>query len=115
MKENLPSIMMGAFLLALILSVWKLYKFLPNKRLPDDDTTEQSLQQLTILMLEVIQSHVTAPTHRELFKAIQTHNKFDTQHFWRFNENKLHQLLQRYYLKNNISSIEEIHKKLKFN
>ena len=109
MKEHLSSIMMGAFIIALILSFWKIYKFLPNKQLPDDDNTEESIEQLTIIMIETIQKSATPPSHTELFIAMKTHENFDSEHFWRFNENKLHQLLRRYYLQHGFNSIEEIH------
>lgn len=112
MKEHLSSIMMGAFIVALILSFWKIYKFLPNKQLPDDDNTKESLEELTLIMVETIQNSATPPTHKELFIAMKAHKNFDSQHFWRFNENKLHQLLKKYYLRNESNSIDEIHKKL---
>jgi|APCry1669189101_1035198.scaffolds.fasta_scaffold00881_3 hypothetical protein len=103
--------MMGAFALALILSAWKLYKFMPNKQLEDDDNTKESVDQLTFIMIDTIQTSSTPPTHKELFILIKSHSDFDEKHFWRFNENRLHQLLQKYYTIHNLSSIEEIHKK----
>lgn len=112
MKEHLASIMMGAFALALALSLWKIYKFLPNKQLEDDDNTNESIEQLTCIMIDTIQTSSTPPTHKELFILITSHNDFDEKHFWRFNENKLHQLLQKYYAIHNLGSIEEIHQKV---
>lgn len=101
--------MMGAFALTLLLSLWKIYKFLPNKQLADDDNTKESLEQLTHIMIEIIQKSPIPLTDQELFDSIKSHKDFDAKHFWRFNENKLHQLLQRYYLLHDISSIKEIH------
>lgn len=104
--------MMGAFVLALILSLWKIYKFMPNKQLEDDDNTKESVDQLIFIMVDTIQKKSTPPTHKELFILIKSHPNFDEKHFWRFNENRLHQLLQKYYTIHNLSSIEEIHKKV---
>jgi hypothetical protein len=101
--------MMGTFIIALILSLWKIYKFLPNKQLADDDNTPESFEQLTNIMLDVIRSSDAPLSHKELYIAMISHNNFDNKHFWRFNENKLHQLLRRYYIQNNLNSIEEIH------
>ncbi len=113
MKEHLPSIMMGAFALTLVLSLWKIYKFLPNKQLEDDDNTLESFKQLTCIMLEVIKQMPTPPNHQELFVGMQSHKDFDAKHFWRFNENKLLQLLQKYYILHNLSSIKGIYETLK--
>lgn len=104
--------MMGAFALALILSIWKLYKFLPNKQLEDDDNTKESIEQLSSIMIEIIEQSPTPPSHKELFIGIKSHKNFDTKHFWRFNENKLHQLLQKYYIVHNIDSIKGIHERI---
>ena len=112
MKDHLSSIMMGVFTLALALSLWKVYKFMPNKQLEDDDNTKESVEQLTCIMIDTIQKSSTPPTHKELFILITSHNDFDEKHFWRFNENKLHQLLQKYYAIHNLGSIEEIHQKV---
>jgi hypothetical protein len=111
-KDHLSSIMMGAFALALALSVWKIYKFMPNQQLEDDDNTNESIEQLTRIMIDVIQTSSTPLTHKELFILMKSHNDFDEKHFWRFNENKLHQLLQKYYAIHDLGSIEEIHQKV---
>ncbi|WP_345980850.1 hypothetical protein [Sulfurimonas sp. HSL3-2] len=112
MKEHIPSLMMAGFILFLVLSLWKVYKFLPNKQLEDDDNTIESIEQLTCIMLAVIKNYDTPPTHNELFIAITEHNDFDKEHFWRFNQNKLNNLLLKYYAKNNLTSIDDIHNKL---
>ena len=95
------TIMMTAFLAALALSAWKLYGFLQTKPLPDDDSDEASKNELTYLMLQVIDEKHTPENplgETELFEYIVRHEAFDKKHFWRFNQNKLNQLLRRYYL-----------------
>lgn len=104
--------MMAAFILFLGLSLWKVYKFLPNKQLEDDDNTEESIEQLTSIMLDVLKNFDNVPTHNELFSAMINHNDFDKDHFWRFNQNKLHNLLLKYYAKNDLTSIDEIYNKI---
>ena len=105
--------MMGAFLVALALSVWKVYKFMPNKQLEDDDTTPESVEKLTFIMIDILQESSNALSHQELFIAMKSHSDFDSKHFWRFNENRLQQLLLKYYHQHNLTSIQEIHKKIK--
>ena len=100
---SIETMMMIAFLTAVALSVWKLYKFLPTKPLPDDDSDEASKEELTHLMLQVIDekhTHEHPLDEKTLFEYIVSHELFDKTHFWRFNPNKLNQLLRRYYLKN---------------
>jgi len=106
--------MMIFFIISLIASVWKIYAFLPNKVLKDDDTTKESQEELTKLILEVIKNSKGDLTLNELYNEIVKNNKFDSTHYWRFNQNKLNQLLQHYYLKKeNLNSIEDIYNYLK--
>lgn len=88
--------MMGAFVLGLGLSVWKLYYFFPTKPLPDDDTTPESVALLERIMVE---SHRPGMEHDALFEAMVNHPEFDAQHFWRFNPNRLHHLIEHYRFK----------------
>ena len=93
--------MMLAFLIVTGLSVWKFYAFFPTKPLPDDDTDETSLEELTNLMLNVIKHHHTPENPLDpprLLEHMTRHPSFDKEHYWRFNQNKLNQLLQRYYI-----------------
>lgn len=83
-------IMMGAFALALGLSVWKLYLFFPTKRLADDDTTQESTQLLIRIMIE---SNSPGMDEKKLYEAMHLHPDFDPNHFWRFNQNRLRQLI----------------------
>ncbi|MBU0633257.1 hypothetical protein KKA17_11525 [bacterium] len=113
MKEHIPSLMMGAFLFFLLLSLWKVYQFLPNKQLQDDDNTEESIELLTFILLDVLKSSDEVPTFNELFTAMTNHTDFDKKHFWRFNQNKLNNLLTKYYIKHGLSSIKEIYNHIK--
>jgi hypothetical protein len=99
---SIETLMMIAFVAALALSGWKLYHFIPTKPLPDDDSDEASKNELTQLMLQIIDekhSHENPLSEAELFEYIVSHERFDKAHYWRFNRNKLNQLMRRYYLK----------------
>lgn len=106
-------IMMGAFTAALGLSLWKLYAFLPNEPLPDDDTTEEATQRLMTLMTRCIIELFEADeplTTQTLFERMRSHETFDRDHFWRFNPNRLNHLITRYYTLNpDASSLEHIY------
>lgn len=98
---TIETIMLIAFLAATVLSAWKLYQFMPTQPLPDDDSDDASKEELTQLMLTVIErehSHEAPLDEQALFKYIVTHEAFDKEHYWRFNQNKMNQLLRRYYL-----------------
>ena len=93
MKLDTSTIMMILFILLLIVSILKIYAFLPNKELADDDTTEASQEELIALVLKVIEKSEKDLTNKELFEKIKSDKDFDSKHFWRFNQNKLNQLL----------------------
>ncbi len=113
MTFDISTIMMIFFIIALAISIWKIYAFLPNKRLADDDTTQESQDELINLMLNVIKEHHGEIDVNELFVKIQSSDDFDSERFWRFNLNKLNQLLNGYYLKNpNAKSIADIYTNL---
>jgi hypothetical protein len=110
MEINLQTLMMIAFIVFLVLSIMKIYAFLPSKQLEDDDKTEQAQEELQRLMLKIIKEKKGDLDNKELFLAIQESEDFDSKLFWRFNLNRLNQLLQSYYIKNpNTSSIKEIY------
>ena len=88
--------MMTAFVLALGFSLWKLYIFMPNKPLEDDDMNTISTEQLTMLMLKVIKDG--AQDEETILQMMQDDASFDHKHFWRFNQNRLRHLLQEYYI-----------------
>ena len=89
-------IMIAAFVSALVLSLYKIYLFLPQKPLADDDTTPESVTQLEKIMVE---SHTEGMSDEALYEKMLTHPEFDSKHFWRFNENRLKQLISHYRLK----------------
>ena len=106
------TLMLIIFILLLTVSIWKIYAFLPNKQLTDDDTTEASKDELNELMLKVICKNNGDLTTHELFEKMTNEDNFDTKHYWRFNHNRLNQLLNQYYLENSqISTIKDIFKK----
>lgn len=98
------------FLVLLTVSIWKIYAFLPNKQLADDDTTPQSQEELLTLMLDTISKNGPSLDPQKLFTLMLLHEDFDKQRFWRFNQNRLNRLLEAYYLQNpHLSSIEDIY------
>jgi len=106
--------MMIFFVILLVASIWKIYAFLPNEELPDDDTTEQSQKELTELILKIIKDSDGELDEKMLFDKIIKDKNFDSKHYWRFNQNRLVHLLQHYYLENeNVDSIKSIYKDLK--
>ena len=54
MELDISSLMLISFIILFIISVWKVYAFLPNKQLADDDTTEESKTDLTNIILSII-------------------------------------------------------------
>lgn len=98
------------FIIFLVISIWKIYAFLPNKQLADDDTTEDSKEELIKLILNVIKKSDGNLTVNELFEKVTDDENFDAKHYWRFNHNRLNQLLNKYYLENpHAKSIKDIY------
>jgi hypothetical protein len=112
-KMDIETIMIIAFAVALIISIWKIYVFLPKKQLEDDDTTKEATEKLTdITIRSIIEGHEKngSMTHKELFEHISSHKDFDKEHFWRFNQNRLNQLLRSYHLRHpHTSSLKDIY------
>jgi len=114
MDFSVSTLMMIFFVILLIISIWKIYDFLPNEQLEDDDTTPEATKDLIHLMLNVIKENNGELTKDELFSKMQEHEEFDSQKFWRFNLNRLNQLLQKYYIENpTTSNIMDIYKAIK--
>jgi len=112
MKIDISTLMFIFFVLFLIASIWKIWAFLPNKQLADDDTTQEAQAALLTCMLCVIQENKGNLQEKELFEAMKKDHNFDSKKFWRFNLNKLKHLLQTYYENNpQTSSIMDIYKK----
>jgi hypothetical protein len=108
--------MMIAFIAALGVSIWKVSAFLPTKTLADDDTGEDSHEHLVSVMHKVLKDENSTPALNELHIKMVNHEHFDKEKHWRFNPNKLNQMLNKHYIKNpHLSSIEDIHKEVKNN
>jgi hypothetical protein len=106
--------MMIAFVVGTALSIWKMYPFLVNRTLEDDDTGEDAHEYLVAHMCKVLKECENTPDAKELHEKMTTHSDFDKEKFWRFNLNKLNQLLNIHYSKNpHLNSIEDIHKELR--
>lgn len=90
------TIMMIVFIFAFIVSIWKIYPFLQTRTLKDDDTTPSSQAQLRELLLKHLgnENKETVNT-KELLEKMRNDKDFDKKHFWRFNQNKLNQLLKK--------------------
>jgi len=72
--------------------MWKIYAFLPNKELADDDTTQKSQEELIKIIRKYWSKDISS---KELLNLVQGDSAFDKKHFWRFNENKLNQLCKK--------------------
>lgn len=113
MELDTSTIMLGFFIILLVLSIWKIWAFLPNKQLEDDDTTQEAQQKLETLMLKVLYENKGKLSEKELFEAMKTDSNFDKKLFWRFNLNKLSHLLQSYYAKNDdMYDIHSVYKRM---
>ncbi len=113
MELDTSTLMMIFFIILLAVSIWKIYAFLPNKALVDDDTTKESHDELIALVLNVIRKSDGKLDLNELFLKVTDDAEFNSTHYWRFNHNRLKKLLEHYYLENeNIKSIEDIYLKL---
>lgn len=90
--------MLGAFIIALGLTLLKLYVFFPNKPLLDDDTTPQAVAKLQNIMVECdrLSPHLD---DESLFQHMTKHPDFDSTFFWRFNLNRLRHLIENYRIK----------------
>ncbi len=114
MELDISTLMMIFFILLFIVSIWKIYAFLPNKVLVDDDTTKESHDELIALVLSTIKKSNGDLDLNTLFDNITDSTEFDAKHYWRFNHNRLKKLLEQYYVENrDITSIEDIYKQLK--
>ncbi len=110
MKLDLSSWMLILFIILFILSVWKIYAFLPNKPLADDDTTKESQDELLNIITSVIKKNNSEINSKELYLKVIEDDSFDSKKFWRFNQNRLNQLLKKYYIEHKtISSIKDIY------
>ncbi len=106
--------MMVAFAIAVIFSLWKVYAFLPNKPLQDDDRTDEVDALLHTIMITTIVKHGSDLSVNELYEKMKEHDDFDHERLWRFNVNRLNQLLTQHRLRypeqQNIAAIYAYHK-----
>ncbi|QOP46241.1 hypothetical protein [Sulfurimonas paralvinellae] len=113
MEISTSTWMMTAFIAGMIVSIWKMYPFLVNRTLEDDDTGEDAHNYLIELMQKVLKEEETAPDAKTLHEKMTAHADFDKERFWRFNLNKLNQLLFTHYAQHpHLSSIEDIHQEV---
>jgi len=105
MELDISTWMMIAFITFLTLGIWKIYAFLPNEQLADDDKTEESEAKLKALMLKLITQKNGNITTQKLFLMMKENEDFDKELFWRFNQNRLNHLL-------NGLSVKEVYQKL---
>jgi hypothetical protein len=111
MDLSISTWMMLFFILFMIAGIWKIYAFLPNKQLEDDDKTQEASYELRRLMLKIIREKEGKLSSQELFLAITENESFDSKLFWRFNQNRLNQLLNQYFIEHpHAKSIEDIYK-----
>jgi hypothetical protein len=114
MEFETSTFMMIFFIIFMIIGIGKIYVFLPNKPLADDDTTKESQEELFALIIKIIKENKGNLNTDELFVKIISDENFNSAHYWRFNKNKLNQLLNSYYLKNpHAKSIVDIYEDLK--
>ena len=114
MNFDISTLMMIFFILLLIISIWKVYAFLPTKQLADDDTTKESQDELISLVLKTIKKNSGNLNLDELLVKLEEDEDFDNERYWRFNKNRLNQILASYYIKNpHAKSIEDIYNDLK--
>lgn len=104
--------MMIFFILLLIVSIWKIYVFLPTKQLEDDDRTQLAQNELLSLMLKTIKEKNGDLDENELFLSMTKDESFNSELFWRFNLNRLNHLLSFYYIENDCSTIKDIYKSI---
>lgn len=111
MEIQTSYLMMIFFILFFAISFWKIYAFLPNEQLADDDTTKEAQEQLQNLMIKVIKNNSADLDNKKLFNLMRVDEEFDKKRFWRFNENRLNRLLSSYFLQNpHLKNIEDIYK-----
>jgi len=105
--------MMIAFVAGTALSIWKMYPFLVNRTLEDDDTGEDAHEHLVSVLHKVLKESDEIPSAKTLHEKIVEHSDFDKERHWRFNLNKLHQLLYKLYAQHpHLNSIDDLHKEL---
>jgi len=88
--------MMTAFTLAIGLGIWKVRAFMPTEQLKDDDRTKAAKETLMVILYDVISEGVLE--EETICVRMREHALFESERFWRFNLNRLRQLLNAHYL-----------------
>ncbi len=96
MELDISTLMMILFILLLVASIWKIWAFIPNKALDDDDRTQEAQEDLHRIMRKILKENKNDITNTELFVAMREDESFDTKRFWRFNQNRLNLLRSAY-------------------
>ena len=109
--DSLQITMMSFFLLLVTLSIFKLRYFLRVETLSDDDRTPESVLILYAYIKEVLDDNHEL-TRKELFERVCNLEQFDKEHFWRFNENRLNHLIDDYYIRYEIETLEALKERL---
>jgi len=108
---SVENLMMFFFIVALVISIWKIYVFLPTKPLEDDDTTKEATDELINLLhvsIKYLCSKNKALNSEAIFTTMINQPLFDSTKFWRFNQNRLNQLIQKELLLQKKVDISEL-------
>ena len=95
MELDVETLMLVVFIIAFIISMWKIYPFLQTRTLKDDDTSPESQEELLNIIRKYINSDDKEIDTKILLEKIKNDEDFDKEHFWRFNQNKLNHLLTK--------------------
>lgn len=106
-------IMAILFILFVLAFLYKLKPFLSSKELKDDDRTPESIQELYSYIATVLQEHFSQqkkePSIEDIFNAITKLDRFDSEHFWRLNANRIRVMVQDFYAQHDdINTLEDM-------
>ncbi|MDQ7067160.1 MAG: hypothetical protein Q9M40_03695 [Sulfurimonas sp.] len=65
----MQTLMMLFFILFLVLSIWKIWAFLPNEQLEDDDRTEEAEEKLKKILNDVLNESKEDLSDKEIFRT----------------------------------------------
>lgn len=109
-SENLQTIMMVSFLLAAALGMYKFYVLFEKQDSSGVDikTIENELAEIVEAVLKEGEVEKSA-----LYDAVISHERFDKERYWNFNQNRLNQVLDLLYIRYKVGEFEELVSKLK--
>ena len=108
---KIETLMFVLFIALFIVSIYKLYAFLPNEVLEDDDTTPEAEAKLEALLDAALQRlchNAQELSEKSIYNTIITLKEFDKERFWRFNQNRSNQLLRKKMLKKGVQKIVDL-------